>query len=87
MAEFASEFNYCEPSVGVSGRLHCNECVHTLDGSVRHYGVIKTLTPYDQNYGKLCLYCKLQKAFVKPFAWCDKVEGCKLFGGDTQGGK
>lgn len=86
MAEFAKKFGYYEPSIGVSGRLHCNECVHTLNNGIRHYGIIKSLSPYDPNYGKLCLYCKLQDAYVKPFAWCDVVEkDTNLGGGNVEG--
>lgn len=71
----ASKFNYTEPSVGVAGRLHCNECKHTLNElGHRPYGIVKTLKLGDLDFGKLVCYCDKQEAFVKPYAWCDKVE-------------
>lgn len=71
------KFNYVEPTVGVSGRLHCNECKHILTEHcghlIRKYGIIKTLHITDPDFGKLVLYCDKQQAYVKPYSWCDEV--------------
>lgn len=73
--EKPNKFNYVEPSIGVGGRLHCGDCIHTIcEDGYRHYGIIKTLSIHDPDYAKLVAWCKKQEAYVKPYAWCDKLE-------------
>lgn len=76
--EKAHKFGYYEPSIGVTGRVCCRDCKHTLncDGT-RTYGVVKTLSINDKDFGKLCLICKEQDGYVRPYAWCDKAEAGK----------
>lgn len=71
----ATKFGYTEPNFGTYFPS-CRDCVYTVsDDGCRHYGMVNP-TSFDSKYfGKLCLYCKKQEAFVLPFAKCNAFEG------------
>lgn len=71
----ARDYNYTEPCIGVAGRPHCEDCIYTLEPDGRRcLGTLRGLDFTDADYGKLVMYCDKQKAYVKPYAWCDELE-------------
>lgn len=65
------DFNY-EDSRG-SKIICCKNCKYVFgkDGK-KHYGVLKSKSIIDKDFGKLVLFCNMKKTYVKPVALCDE---------------